>query len=228
MGQWRYSLMHDKLTATVQIAQRVYSLAREQNNPAGMVGACSALAMTHHFLGDFEAGRRHAIHGIQIWRSGSVQSHAEDLDVRAATCLCYEAFSAWNFGEIVGSQRNMVEAISLAKELNDMHGLASTLYYAASFAYHERNPAEVERLASDVIELSTRHHFAHWLAIGSILRGWARSASGDTVECISWIEDGIRDYRATGANIGVTYLLGMKAEALHLAGRIIHLKLLRH
>jgi hypothetical protein len=66
MGQWRYSLMHDKLTATIQIAQRVYSLAREQNNPAGIVGACSALAMTHHFLGDFEAGRRHAIHGIQI------------------------------------------------------------------------------------------------------------------------------------------------------------------
>ena len=80
----------------------------------------------------------------------------------------------------------MVEAISLAKELNEMHGLTSTLYYAASFAYHERNPVEVERLASDVIELSTRHHFAHWLAIGSILRGWARSASGDTVEGISW------------------------------------------
>ena len=77
----------------------------------------------------------------------------------------------------------------------------------------------MERLASDVIELSTRHHFAHWLAIGSILRGWARSASGDTVEGISWIEDGIRDYRATGAIIGVTYHLGMKAEALHLANR---------
>jgi hypothetical protein len=51
----------------------------------------------------------------------------------------------------------MVEAISLAKELNDMHGLTSTLYFAASFAYHERNPAEMERPASDVIELSTRH-----------------------------------------------------------------------
>ncbi len=73
MGQWHYSLMHDKLTSTIQIAQRVYSLAREQNNPARMVGAYSALAMTHHFLGDFEAGRRHAIHGVQIWRSGSVQ-----------------------------------------------------------------------------------------------------------------------------------------------------------
>jgi adenylate cyclase len=123
------------------------------------------------------------------------------------------------FGEIVAFQPNMVEAISLARELNHVHGLTSTLYYAASFAYHERNPAEVERLASGVIELSTRHHFAHWLALGSILRGWARSASGDTVEGISSIEDGIRDYRAAGAIIGLPYLLGMKAEALHLADR---------
>jgi serine/threonine protein kinase/tetratricopeptide (TPR) repeat protein len=219
IGQWRYSLITDKLTATMQVAQRVLLLAQEQNNPARMVGAYSALAMTHHFLGDFEAGRRHAIHGVQIWRSGSVQSHAEDLDAPATTCLCYEALCAWHFGEIVASQPNTVEAISLAKELNDMHGLTSTLYYAASIAYHERNPAEVERLASDVIELSTRHHFAHWLALGSILRGWARSASGDTVEGISWIEEGIRDYRATGAIIGLPYLLGMKAEALHLANR---------
>ena len=77
----------------------------------------------------------------------------------------------------------------------------------------------MERLASDVIELSTRHHFARWLLIGSIFRGWARSASGNTKEGISWIEDGIRDYRATGAIIGLPMLLGIKAEALHLADR---------
>ena len=31
MGQWRYTLMTDKLTATMQIAKRIYSLAQEQN-----------------------------------------------------------------------------------------------------------------------------------------------------------------------------------------------------
>jgi hypothetical protein len=61
----------------------------------------------------------------------------------------------------------MVEAISLAKELDHMHGLSFTLYCAASFAYHERNPAEVERLASDVIELSTRQNFTFCLAVGT-------------------------------------------------------------
>ena len=77
----------------------------------------------------------------------------------------------------------------------------------------------MERLASDLIELSTRQSFAHWLALGKIFRGWARSASGDTAEGISWIEDGIEDYRATGSMLCVPYFLALKAEALHLADR---------
>ena len=52
-----------------------------------------------------------------------------------------------------------------------------------------------------------------------MLRGWARSASGDTAEGIAWIEDGIEDWRATGATMFVPYYLALKAEALYLADR---------
>jgi hypothetical protein len=47
----------------------------------------------------------------------------------------------------------MVEAISLAKELNDMHGLASALSWAAGLEIAERNPAEVrqEKVDSDCL-----------------------------------------------------------------------------
>jgi predicted ATPase len=84
---------------------------------------------------------------------------------------------------------------------------------------YERNPTEVERVASEVIELSTRHQFASWLAGGAIFRGWARSICGDTAQGISWIEEGIDHWRATGAVISLPYYLGIKAEALHLAER---------
>jgi predicted ATPase len=76
----------------------------------------------------------------------------------------------------------------------------------------------VERLASELIELSTRENFALWLAAGAMVRGWARSALGDPAEGISWIEDGIGDYRATGSAPS-PYLLALKAEALHMANR---------
>ena len=43
--------------------------------------------------------------------------------------------------------------------------------------------------------------------------------SGDTAEGISWIEQGIEDYRASGLTLGMPSLLALKAEALHLADR---------
>ena len=93
------------------------------------------------------------------------------------------------------------------------------LQFAAALAYYERNPAEVDRWASDLIELAVRHNFALHLATGSINRGWVRSVSGDTAEGISLIEDGIRECRAIGPIIGLPFFLTRKAEALHLADR---------
>jgi predicted ATPase len=113
----------------------------------------------------------------------------------------------------------MAEAISLAKELNDMYGLAAALNCAAVLALIERKVADVERYSSALIELSTPHHYPQWLAVGSIHRGWARSASGEPSDGISWIEDGIRNYRATGAVLMLPYWLALKAQALHLADR---------
>jgi predicted ATPase len=113
----------------------------------------------------------------------------------------------------------MEEAIALAKELNDMHALVHALYWAGHLAYFEDNPVEVERFASELMERSTQQNFATWLPHSRILRGWVRSASGDINLGISWIEEGIQDYRASGAILAIPYSLSLKARALHLAGR---------
>ena len=100
-----------------------------------------------------------------------------------------------------------------------MHSLAHSLYHAAILAQFEGTPAEVERLASDAIELSARQNFALWLAGAEVLRGWARSACGATAEGLAWIEGGIEDWMATSAKLWVSYFLALKAEALYLADR---------
>lgn len=220
MGQWRYSMHAYKLTASLRVAERVYSLAQEQNDSALMIGAYRALAGTFSSLGDFENSRQYAMRGVQIWRSRSIHALVEELTGSVVTCLCEEAHSEWHLGEIASSRATMTEAISLAKELKDMYALAVALWSAGLLAYFERNPVEVERLASDLIELSTRHDFACWLAAeGTVLRGWARSVSGETAEGISWIQDGIGRFQVTGSMLEMPLLLALKAEALHLAHR---------
>ena len=164
-----------------------------------MMGGYRVLASTLYFLGDFGTSRQYALRGLQIWRSGGVQRQVEEVSAPAVNCLCFKALTDWHFGETDSCKATMAEAIPLAKELNDMPALAVALFFAAHLAHFEGNRAEVERLALDLIELSTRQNFAIWLPIGAVLRGWARSASGDTAEGILWIQDGIEDFRATGS-----------------------------
>ena len=219
IGQWLYALLTDKLSAAMQVAKRVYSLAQEHKDPALMMGGYRALAGTLYCLGDFEAARQYAMRGIEIWRSGDVQSQLEQGTAPPVACLYLRAMSEWHLGETASSKVTMAEAISLAKELNDVHGLAASLGFACFLSEFERSPAEVDRLASEMIELSTRQNFALPLASGLLHRGWARSALGNPAEGIPWILDGIDDWRATGSMLTVPYLLALKAEALHLADR---------
>jgi predicted ATPase len=220
MNQWVFSLATDRLTVTMQIAKRVYLLAEKENDLALTVGAYRALACTLYFLGDFETARHNATRGLQIWRSGGVQPPAEEIYAPPVICLMVEALSDWHLGEIGCCQGTIARAISLAKELNDTHALAAALLWAAKLSHFERNPAKVACFASDLIELCTRQNYAFWVPAGEIFRGWARSVSGSAAEGIAWIEDAIRNYRATGAMLRMPYFLALKAESLHFAGRV--------
>ena len=218
LGQWRYSLNTDKLSVTLQIAERASSLAQQENHSALMIGAYHISAVTLYFLGDFESARRHAMLGVKIWPPGGVHSPVEDIETPAVTCRCLEALLDWHAGDFTSCHIAIAEATSLARQLNTNYATVMALWYAAVLAQFESKPADLERLASDLIELSTRQNFPYWRAIGGIFRGWARSLSGDQ-EGISWIEEGIRDYQATGSMLAMPYYLALKAEALQIADR---------
>jgi hypothetical protein len=119
--------MTDKLSLALKSAERIYSLAQEQDDATLVTWADNALAATLLFLADFESARQYAMHGVQMWRSGSVQSHPEELDTPVVGCLCYEAMSEWHLGEIVCCDTAIAEAISIARELNDTNALALAL-----------------------------------------------------------------------------------------------------
>jgi serine/threonine protein kinase/tetratricopeptide (TPR) repeat protein len=219
LGQWRHFLLTGKLATAMQMAKRVHELANQQDRPSLAVGAYFALAGTLYYLGDFDSARENASRGVQLWRSGGSSSLVQEVSAPAVSCLCYEALCAWHFGESAFSRATITEAIALAKELNDTYALAVALFHAAFLAQFERDHLEVQRLASELIELSTRQSFAVWLTGGEVFRGWAHSISGRTEEGLAWLEDGLRGYCAAGSMLNMPYALSLKAECFHLAGR---------
>ena len=203
----------------MQIAWRAYALAQEQNDAALLMGAFRILAVTLYFSGDFEAARQYSKRGVELWRREGTQSRFEEVNSPAVVCLSFEALCDWHFGETAACQVAMAQAVSLAKELNDAYASAVALFHAAFASHFDGDVAEVERLASDLIELSTRQHFAQWRAGGGIFRGWARSASGST-EGIALIKEAIGEWRGLGSMLVTPYWLALKAEALHSADRL--------
>ena len=118
MNQWVFSLATDKLSVTMQIARRIFVVAQKQNDPALMAGAYRAWAATLYFLGDFESARQDATSGLQIWRSGGLQSPVEEVYAPPVICLMVQALSDWHLGEVASCRATIGRAISLAKELN--------------------------------------------------------------------------------------------------------------
>jgi predicted ATPase len=184
-----------------------------------MVGAYRSLATTFLLEGDFQSGLQHARRGIKIWREGGMPSPVEEVHAPAILCLALGAVCEWTLGEIASCQAMMTEALSLAKTLNDSHALAMALMLAGNLRHFENDPAGVEHCASVLIELSTRHHFASWLAAGEILHGWGLSVAGHGAAGVSRIEEGINGWRASGLGFVVSFWLALKAEALYLANR---------
>jgi hypothetical protein len=109
------------------------------------------MAATLYYLGDFEKARQHAMDGVHMLHSGCVEPQTEELDEPAIACLCHEALCAWHFGESPSCHSSIAEAVSLARELGDIHGLAVALYFGAILRQMDRDPRQVERMVSELI-----------------------------------------------------------------------------
>ena len=219
-GQWRHYFLLLNLRQAMQMAIRVQSLAQQQPYDAALLmKAYMALAVTHYYLGNFTHAREEATSGVRLWRSGVEKSEVEELDEPIIGCLCHKAFCAWHAGQIASARSTMGEAILVSKRLKNTHGIAVALYHSSALCYMEQNPAQVERVSSELIELSTRQHFPHFRATATALLGWARSVSGVFTPAISWIEDAIEELQTKNALYPILSLMAPKAEALYLANR---------
>jgi predicted ATPase len=67
--------------------------------------------------------------------------------------------------------------------------------------------------AEAAIAVCTEQGFPYWLAMGTILRGWAMAEQGQEEKGIAQMRQGLAAYRATGAELRRPYYISLLAEA---------------
>ena len=119
----------------------------------------------------------------------------------------------WLLGYPDQALESIREALTLAQELTHPFSLALALVHAALVHQFRREVQAVKERAEELIALSSEQGFPHWLAYGTILRGWTLTAQGEGTEGIARMRQGLVARRATRSELHRPRLLSMLAEA---------------
>ena len=74
--------------------------------------------------------------------------------------------------------RKIHEALALGRDLSHPFSLAFALTYAAVLYYFRREGKPTQEWAEATIALASEQGFPFWLAMGTMLRGWALAEQG--------------------------------------------------
>src|SRR5215831_17009639 len=124
-----------------------------------------------------------------------------------------DARALWYLGYPDQKQTQIGEALSLAQQVAHPYSLSYVLRVAAMFHQYRREGQPTQERVEAAISLAQEQGFPVWRTRGAVLRGWALAQQGEAKEGIEQINQGMMDYRATGAEQLRSYFLALLAEA---------------
>jgi class 3 adenylate cyclase/predicted ATPase len=217
-GLWRFYLVRPQLHTAREFGDTLLHLAQRTDDPALAVVAHQALGATWLFLGALPAARQHLEAGIARYTPDQhrtpVSRIGQDLGVG---CRLYAAVTLWLLGYPAQALAHLHDALALAHELSHPYSLAVAQGWVAIVSQWRRDVPAVHEHAEAAVALSTKQGFTGWMALGTILHGWALAMQGQREAGMAQIRQEIATYRAGGAALQVPYLCTLVAEvSVHL------------
>jgi predicted ATPase len=220
-GLWMYYEVSSRLTKSRALAERLFSLAQNAQDPDLLIQAHVAFTVTTFSQGELIATREHAEQGTALYDRKRHQTHihiyGQDPGV---ACLAFGAVAHWLLGHPDKAIERSREAIILGEELGHPTSHALALYFATMVRQYAREASAVRDGAGATTAIATEHGLSLWSANGLIMGGWARAELGECQAGIAMLRKGLADWVATGAETHRTYFLGLLTEALRRGGHI--------
>jgi predicted ATPase/class 3 adenylate cyclase len=214
-GLHGYYHNHVEYQTAHALGEQLLTLAQQAQDPAMLVQAHAALGVTLYHLGAVASAYTHSAQGIALYDSQQYRTNTFLYGMDAGvTCHSRAAWALWYLGYSDQGRRQINDALTLARQIAHPFSLSYALGHAAMFHQFRREGRAAQECAEAAITLATEQGFQYWSTLSSILRGWALAQQvGQAQEGIEQIQQGMMDYRATGAEVGRPYLLALLTEA---------------
>jgi tetratricopeptide (TPR) repeat protein len=207
-GLCMYYYLHAELQTAYALGEQILTLGQHTQDPGMLSAAHRLLGTTLYYLGRAAKAHTHFTQGIALYDPKQHRDFAflygEDAGV---TCRSYGARALWLLGYLDQGRTQVDEAMTLAQHLAHPFSLSIAMGSAAICHQFRREWRIAQDCAEANLSLAKEQGFPFFMAISAILRGWALAHQGHSQEGIEQINQGMMDYRATGAEIARPYWL---------------------
>ncbi len=219
-GLWTFYFVSAKLVTAREIAEDFVRMSERL--------PYSGLAMRGHLTmevtcirqGEFVLGMDHFEKALSLY---DPEQYRDDVFLYAqnpgVVMRCHAAWALWFLGKPDQALNRIQEALTLARELSEPHGLAHAFYFAAVLHHLRREARQAQEYAEEAIAVSSEHGLVMYQAYATITRGAALIEQGLQDEGIEQMRQGLAARQATGAELSRPHFLALLADALGKAGQ---------
>ncbi len=219
-GLWTFHTLSGELETARDIAEEFLRLSERLPYPGLALRGHWALEITNTHLGNFELAVEHYEKALALY---DPVLHRDDSFLYAlnpgVAMPCFAAWSLWFLGRSEEALNRMDEAVALALELSEPHGLAHAKLFASILHQLLRDHGMVQQYAEAVSEVSQSHGMVLYSSMADFMKGWTLSEQGREPEGIERMREALAALEVTATALVRPHFLGLLAEALSRLGR---------
>jgi class 3 adenylate cyclase/tetratricopeptide (TPR) repeat protein len=220
LGLWYVDLVRAELPTAYELAEQLLRRAQVEGDPTLLQYAHHALGETSFHRGELILAREHlekavSLYDLERHRSVTFRYYGFDAGVWS---LSGTAWTLSQLGYPDLALKKADEALALAHRLSHPLSLATAQGCFAVLHQMRREARAAQATAEDVIALCAAHGFTIWLAMTTMLRGWAMAKQGQNEEGIAQIQEGLGHIASDRGEIGATEFSLPTGRGMHRDG----------
>jgi class 3 adenylate cyclase/predicted ATPase len=223
VGVWLVYYIRGESGMAYELAEQLMNRAQSRNDSTHLLLAHDALGSSSFEMGKLLLARAHKEAAIFLYdpaRHGPSAAR-KSFDAKGYA-LSFLGMALWSLGYPDQALKRANEAVEFSQALSHPLSMAGAEFFLGVVQQYRHEARAAQKAAERAIALSAEHGFTFWLALATILRGWAMAQQGLNEQGIAQMEEGLAAFRATGAGTGRPHWLSLLAEACIESGRLQH------
>ncbi|MCB9077735.1 MAG: AAA family ATPase [Anaerolineaceae bacterium] len=213
-GLWVFYLVKGQFQTAVELGEQLAELARQTQDAALWLEAHRMQGMNYFNLGQLNLARTHLEEAVAIYNP---HQHGPQVFIdagadRGVACLSYLAITLWLLGFPDQALKRSQEAIALAAQLAHPYSQAFALCWSAWLHQLRREPGPAQALAHAGLEVATEQDFELLEMLCAMMESWALTEQDQTEVGLEGILHKLREFQATGAQLGQLHFWVLLAE----------------